>query len=84
MSSLLFPPVVVELQAGLITSEECMRLRDSDCVVGVQCGKPPEVLAKTLKRRGFDTESRFLSGTQANTLIIHFPVLCCAVEHGCK
>ena len=47
----------------------------------------PEVMAQTsevLKEHGFDTESRFLSVRQANTLIIHPPVSCCTVEPSCN
>ena len=66
--SLLSPPVIVELrQADLITSEECRRLRDCSDVVGVQCVKSPEVMAKTadvLRRHGFEFSSKLLAGRQ--------------------
>ena len=46
----------------------------------------PEVTVETSevpKEHGLDTESRFLSGRQEDPLIIHLPVLCCAVEPSC-
>ena len=66
--------------------EECKEWREPDDVIAVQCCKPSEKMAQTskvLNRHRFETKSRFLSGTQANILIIHLPVLCCAVEHIC-
>ena len=65
--SLLFPPVLAELQhADLMTSEKW--LSDISGVVTVQSGKSPEVLSKTaniLKRHGFEKESRLLAGRQS-------------------
>ena len=67
--SLLFPPVLAELQhADLITSEECRRLSDISDVVTVQSGKSPEVMSKTadvLQRHGFEKEFRLLAGRQS-------------------
>ena len=89
--SLLSPPVLAELvQAGLVTSEECRRVRyslygPSDVVV-VQSGKSPDVLTKTadvLRGHGFEKESNLLSGKQTQPLI-HVPVVCCTVEPSCK
>ena len=52
--------VCTELQqADLITSEECRRLEDIQCVVRVQCTKSSDVLGKTadaLRRHGFEKE----------------------------
>ena len=87
--SLLSPPVLGELQqADLITSEECKRLpvrydwwrygmRE---VVDVQKGKSPEVMSKTaksLRRHGFDVESRLLAGRQSRPSFI---CLCYVVQ----
>ena len=67
--SLLFPPVLAELQhADLITSGECKRMSDISDVVNVQRGKSPEVLSKTaniLKRHGYEKPSRLLAGGQS-------------------
>ena len=67
--SLLFPPVLAELQhADLITSGECKRMSDISDVVNVQSGKSPEVMSKTadvLQTHGFEEESTLLAGRQS-------------------
>ena len=76
VSTLLSPPVLVELQqADLITGEECQRMSHHIFVVQVQSAKSPEVLTKTadvLKRHGFEEESSLLAGKQTQP-IIHTP-----------
>ena len=66
--SLLYPPVLAELQqAGLITSEECVELDKPSDVVRVQSDKSPEVqtiTADILRRHGFEVESNLLAGEQ--------------------
>ena len=87
VTSLLYPPVLVELQqADLITGEECKRMRmyrpRHVVLVQYQSDKTPEVLTKTadiLKRHGFEGESNLLAGKQTQPLI-HMPVVCCTVE----
>ena len=66
--SLLFPPVLAELQhAHLITSEEYWWMSGISDVVTVQSGKSPEVMSKTadvLKKHGFESKSKLLAGRQ--------------------
>ena len=67
--SLLFPPVLAELQhTDLITSGECRRLSDISDVVNVQRDKSPEVVSKTadvLGRNGLGKESILPAGRQS-------------------
>ena len=79
--SLLFPPVLAELQhADLITSGECKRMSDISDVVTFQRGKSPEVMSKTadvLKRHGFGSKSKLLAGRQSRPSFIS---LCYVVQ----
>ena len=87
--SLFSPPVLPELQqADLMTNEECQMLQSQlyftrvECsdVVTVQRGKSPEVMSKTaniLKRHGFVSGSRFLSGRLSRPSSIY---LCYVVQ----
>ena len=67
--SLLFPPVLAELQhADLITSGKCKGMSDISDVVNVQSGKSPEVMSKTadvLKKHGFESKLKLLAGRQS-------------------
>lgn len=83
----LSPLVLAELQQdGLISSEECEGLYDPNHVVAVMRGKSSELQAKisdVLRRHGFEDGSNLLAGEQTQ-LLIHVPVVCCAVEPSFK
>ena len=72
--SLLFPPVLAELQhTDLITSGESKGLSDISDVVEVQSGKSPEVMSETadvLQTHGFEEESTLLAGRQSRPSFI--------------